>query len=301
MKVLSLTEPYATLIKEGKKLVETRSWKTNYRGEIFIHASMTKISKSDLEDSSLMNLVNNVNMSFGNIICSCNLVDCVYMTEEYVKNMKKENKEEYICGDYSVGRYAWILEDVKVLKNPIKAKGQLGIWDYFSVEEVKNLMNDIEYGSIDRVTKLIEYNGGMKNYMLMSPKEVLKYKVGVCWDQVELERFYFNKMDLKFSTYYMCYYDNVMNPTHTFLVYESNNKFYWFENSFFVYRGIHEYQSLEELINDVKSKFQEFYNFKDYLEENLVVYEYGKPKYGISLGEFIDFCENGSKVNFYQV
>ena len=30
MKVLSLTEPYATLIKEGKKKVETRSWKTSY-------------------------------------------------------------------------------------------------------------------------------------------------------------------------------------------------------------------------------------------------------------------------------
>lgn len=36
MKVLSLTEPYATLIKEGKKKVETRSWKTSYRGELYI-------------------------------------------------------------------------------------------------------------------------------------------------------------------------------------------------------------------------------------------------------------------------
>lgn len=35
MKVLSLTEPYATLIKEKKKLIETRSWKTNYRGELY--------------------------------------------------------------------------------------------------------------------------------------------------------------------------------------------------------------------------------------------------------------------------
>ena len=36
-KILSLTEPYATLIKEKKKLVETRSWKTDYRGELYIH------------------------------------------------------------------------------------------------------------------------------------------------------------------------------------------------------------------------------------------------------------------------
>ncbi len=45
MKVLSLTEPYATLILESKKDVETRSWKTSYRGELYIHASMTKITK----------------------------------------------------------------------------------------------------------------------------------------------------------------------------------------------------------------------------------------------------------------
>ena len=45
MKVLSLTEPYATLIKNRIKTIETRSWKTNYRGKLYIHASKTKIPK----------------------------------------------------------------------------------------------------------------------------------------------------------------------------------------------------------------------------------------------------------------
>lgn len=45
MKVLSLTEPYATLIKEGYKKIETRSFKTNYRGKLYIHALKTSISK----------------------------------------------------------------------------------------------------------------------------------------------------------------------------------------------------------------------------------------------------------------
>ena len=45
MKVLSLTEPYATLIKKGIKTIETRSWKTNYRGKLFIHASSTRIPR----------------------------------------------------------------------------------------------------------------------------------------------------------------------------------------------------------------------------------------------------------------
>lgn len=129
MKVLSLTEPYATLILEKKKLVETRSWKTNYRGELYIHASQTKLSKEILNNLELMSLVESKNMNNGFIICKCKLVDCIYMTKEYVENMKKNNYQEYICGVYEEGRYAWILEDIELIK-PIKAKGRLGIWNY---------------------------------------------------------------------------------------------------------------------------------------------------------------------------
>ena len=105
MKVLSLTEPCATLIKEKKKLIETRSWKTSYRGELYIHASSTAIPKDWKNDREFMALVNNIPLNFGNIICKCNLVDCVYMTKEYVEN-------------------------IQVLENPIKTKGHLSIWNY---------------------------------------------------------------------------------------------------------------------------------------------------------------------------
>lgn len=130
MKVLSLTEPCATLIKEKKKLVETRSWKTSYRGELYIHASSTKIPKEWKEDKEFMELVKDNPLNFGNIICKCNLVDCVKMTKEYVENMKKNNYQEYICGKYEEGRYAWILESIEPLGSPIKAKGHLSIWNY---------------------------------------------------------------------------------------------------------------------------------------------------------------------------
>lgn len=41
MKVVSLMQPWATLIALGEKSIETRSWATKYRGEIAIHASKT--------------------------------------------------------------------------------------------------------------------------------------------------------------------------------------------------------------------------------------------------------------------
>ena len=45
MKVLTLKEPFATLIMKKIKYIETRSWKTNYRGELYIHAGLAKIRK----------------------------------------------------------------------------------------------------------------------------------------------------------------------------------------------------------------------------------------------------------------
>ncbi len=129
MKVLSLIEPYATLIKLGKKKIETRSFKTNYRGELYIHASSTKIPKEWKNNKEVMSLVNDASLNFGYIICKCKLVDCVYMDEEFLDKIKKDNLE-FICGDYRPLRYAWVLEDIKVLDKPIFAKGKLGIWNY---------------------------------------------------------------------------------------------------------------------------------------------------------------------------
>lgn len=128
MKVLSLTEPYATLIARGVKKIETRSWKTNYRGKLFIHASSTKMSKKSKDDKELMALVSDEILNYGKIVCSCDLVDCVEMTEEFI-NKVKENHNEYISGEYSVGRYAWILDNVRILSDKKEVKGHLGIWN----------------------------------------------------------------------------------------------------------------------------------------------------------------------------
>ncbi len=127
MKVLSLKEPYATLIKMGVKKIETRSWKTNYRGELYIHTSK-KVDPSFARNKPLQKLVGNTPLSFGKIICKCELVDCVLMTESFIEKIKKE-EEEYLCGIYQVGRYAWILKNIEEI-DEIETKGHLGIWNY---------------------------------------------------------------------------------------------------------------------------------------------------------------------------
>ena len=126
MKVLSIKEPFATLIKDGVKIYETRSWKTNYRGEIYIHASLS-LSKSERVESANKYLKSEIKPGF--ILCKCELVDCIPMTDGFIKYINKETSE-YDYGLYSEGRYAWKLRVLEVLEKPIPAKGKLGIWNY---------------------------------------------------------------------------------------------------------------------------------------------------------------------------
>ena len=130
MRVLTLDEPWATLIKNKKKYIETRSWKTNYRRELYIHAGKKIIDKATKSRLDLMNLVKDDKMNYSKIVCKCELVDCIYMTEEYIKKIKTEEPQQFICGEYAVGRYACILTYIEPIENDKLVSGKLGIWNY---------------------------------------------------------------------------------------------------------------------------------------------------------------------------
>lgn len=162
-------------------------------------------------------------------------------------------------------------------------------------KNIMKLMKEIKYGWLDKYNNIhyiIDENFS-KEYKLQSPEEILKNKVGVCWDQVELERYYFEKINYKTTTYFLVYYNDSKCPTHTFLVYKKNDNFYWFEHSWEKYQGIHKYNSIEELLKDVKNKFIKSELRGSCVEENIIIREYLKPKSGLNLSEFFNHCENG--------
>lgn len=127
MRVLSIREPYATLIKNKIKCIETRSWNTHYRGEIYIHSCKGKYPIKD----KIKHLVDKNDLTYGYIICKATLVDSIYIDKEFAKKIEKENIDNYLCGDYTEGRYAWVLDNIEVLEDPIEANGQLSIWNYY--------------------------------------------------------------------------------------------------------------------------------------------------------------------------
>ncbi len=163
--------------------------------------------------------------------------------------------------------------------------------------EIMDLMNNIEYGWLDKdYNKHYHIDGSFSdNYILQSFKEIITNKVGVCWDQVELERYYFQGWSIK--TYFIVHYDDNKCPTHTFLTYTKNGKYYWFEHSWERFRGIHEYDLERDLLLDIKDKFIKYELNKQYNRENLILYEYEKPKSHISVREFYNHCEKGRRID----
>ena len=122
MKVLTLKQPWATLVAEGIKKYEFRSWKTNYRGKILIHAG-TGIDKKELEKYKDFNL----EFPSKRILAEVEIEDCLELNDELNKNIIAEKNIAY-GSKYRTG-YAWKLTNSKKINYDKEVKGQLGLWN----------------------------------------------------------------------------------------------------------------------------------------------------------------------------
>lgn len=126
MKVITIKEPYATLIAERQKEYEFRTWPTKYRGDILIHAGKTK-DKENLKRFKDRNL----NYSYGKIIAKATLTDCIIVDEKFAKKMINKDPEVYknLSKKREKTLYGFKLENVEKI-DPIEINGQLGLWNY---------------------------------------------------------------------------------------------------------------------------------------------------------------------------
>lgn len=126
MKVITIKQPWATLIAEGYKEYEFRTWKTKYRGEILIHAGKG-VDKKAMERFKHLNL----EYPKGQIIAKAKLTDCIYVDEEFSQKMYKIDSKVYkgLIDKENWDGYGFKLENVKKIK-PISINGKLSLWDY---------------------------------------------------------------------------------------------------------------------------------------------------------------------------
>ena len=123
MKVITLKQPWATLIAEGLKEYEFRSWKLNYRGELLIHAGVG-------EDKKAMEKYKHLGLEFPHkrIIAKVTVEDCIKLTPEINNEINKSNPLVY--GNYKRDGYAWKLTNITKLNIDKEVSGQQGLWNY---------------------------------------------------------------------------------------------------------------------------------------------------------------------------
>ncbi len=118
MKTLSLKQPFAELILQGKKTIELRKWNTRFRGKFLIHASK-------IPDASAMKSFGFSSLPTGCIVGEAELVDVKKYNNDEEHNA---DKDKHLASQVW-GNYGFILKNPKRL-SPIPCKGKLGFWDY---------------------------------------------------------------------------------------------------------------------------------------------------------------------------
>ena len=127
MKAITIKQPYATLIAEGLKEYEFRTWKTKYRGDILIHAGKG-IDKKAMERFNDLNL----NYPSGCIIAKATITDCVYVDNQLKEELQQKNDKVYygiVNKDSNWEGYGFKIENVEKI-TPIEINGKLSLWDY---------------------------------------------------------------------------------------------------------------------------------------------------------------------------
>ena len=139
MKCLSINQPFADLINSKIKTIETRKWRTNYRGDILICSSLKQFTGFVFINNESIDCKKYINEKtlFGYSICLATLIDCQKMTLDDEKNA---------CCQLYDNAYSWFLQNIRSVDN-IKIKGQLGLFNYNPSISLNNSFNTLNFDS----------------------------------------------------------------------------------------------------------------------------------------------------------
>lgn len=150
MRALTIRQPWAALLAHRQKAFETRSFKVSYRGPVALHASanaddldldllasdpfrsvLERLQLARFDDAEKTMRI--TGLTFGAIVAVGRLEGCfkTAASRETVRARAAQGrvpKHEIAFGDWRDGRFAWLLNDVRILREPIPARGQLGLW-----------------------------------------------------------------------------------------------------------------------------------------------------------------------------
>lgn len=167
MRAISLWQPWASAVAVNAKRIETRHWSTPYRGPLAIHAAKRKNVNELIHYHSHWSwqgalraagwnwgrhdrefIRGGFGLPFGAIVAVCELTDCLptgSFTQEELDTPRRPGDTkadaydwtERQMGDFTLGRFGWVLTNIRRIERPIPFKGGQG---FFNVPD--DLIND---------------------------------------------------------------------------------------------------------------------------------------------------------------
>lgn len=140
MKAITLWQPWASLIASGLKTIETRSWKTEYRGLLAIHAA-ARIETDGRRKFPTIPVPTRC------VLAICELTAVKKMNSDYVKRHMARPDGQGKYGNFAVGRYGWELRLLRSLEaSPVRSvKGEMGLWNWNEDGLLESLMHTCQY------------------------------------------------------------------------------------------------------------------------------------------------------------
>ena len=125
-RAITLLQPWASLMAAGVKTIETRSRRTSYRGWVAVHSSARNPAREPLS-GRLLELTRALPgphpCPLGLLLCVVELYDC-----KPVEEVRRDiSPDEYACGGYSNGRWAYLTRNVRRLRVPFAVRGMQSI------------------------------------------------------------------------------------------------------------------------------------------------------------------------------
>lgn len=167
-------------------------------------------------------------------------------------------------------------------------------------ELLRFMQSNIHYGFVDDddeiyTPSMVDFNDKVLKYWHISKEDrLLSSGYGNCFDQVELERAWFQKNGYSYKTFFVWFELDYENPyvMHSYLVYENDGKFYYFENADDKNRGIKEFDTYLDAVEYQMKKHLILNNEIKPLAKNEIesihVYEYNSIKENVDFYGFID-------------
>lgn len=142
--VLTLWEPWGSLIPAGFKRHETRHWATKVRGLVAIHSAQRCERDVGPDLDALCRFAFGDDWArtrpSGCVIAIANLTACVptdLLVEGRPPLLLPVQECDFLAGNYEDGRFGFRLEDVRALKDPLPLKSrQTPFWQWVPPEDL---------------------------------------------------------------------------------------------------------------------------------------------------------------------